>query len=176
MTRVFLLPLALLLFSLKAYSQDSLFKPYRPGLAVSDRSFSMDIPHSWKEMPGQDAFGYFQTFLETDSTVAVVRVPTNHFKTPPTNPLKTRNFAHSIHNTSLMNTCTHTDLLLTANVRPTGYYEYTSVFVMPLPGCINARPANPAARTHAFYWLHPLYTNPASRHCEAFSQTHEPYA
>lgn len=67
MTRFILIPIALLLFSLKAYSQDSLFKIYRPGLAVSERSFSMDIPHSWKEMPGQDAAGYFQSFLETDS-------------------------------------------------------------------------------------------------------------
>ena len=67
MTRVFLLPIALFLFSIQAYSQDSLFKTYRPGLAVSVRSFSMDIPHSWKEIPGQVAAGYFQSFLETDS-------------------------------------------------------------------------------------------------------------
>jgi len=67
MKRFILIPIALLLFSLKAYSQDSLFKTYRPGLAVSERSFSMDIPHSWKEIPGQAAAGYFQSFLETDS-------------------------------------------------------------------------------------------------------------
>lgn len=68
MKRYVLIPIALVLFSLKAYSQDSLFKMYRPGLAVSERSFSMDIPHSWKDIPGQDAASYFQSFLETDST------------------------------------------------------------------------------------------------------------
>lgn len=75
MKRYVLIPIALFLFSLKTYSQDSLFKTYRPGLAVSERSFSLDIPHSWKEMPGQGAAGYFQSFLETDSAGKPVKKP-----------------------------------------------------------------------------------------------------
>ncbi|MGK2861080.1 MAG: hypothetical protein ACSLE0_04060 [Chitinophagaceae bacterium] len=42
---------------------------------------------------------------------ALVRVPrTNYFKTLPTNPLKTKNSSHSVHNIWLMNTYNHTGL------------------------------------------------------------------
>lgn len=68
MTRFILIPIVLLLFSLEAYSQDTLFKTYRPDTAASELKFSLDIPNSWKEIPGQGAAGYFQSFLETDST------------------------------------------------------------------------------------------------------------
>src|SRR5688500_4524977 len=73
MIRGIVISLVLILFSISIYSQNLSFKSYQSGNATSKLKFSMDIPQSWKEIPENDGTGYFQSFVETDSTGMIIK-------------------------------------------------------------------------------------------------------